>query len=188
MIMTDEQTTGALGRFSFHWAAFLVAASAIGSLVFACATPFAAVAAVAAMTLPLRAALATSTGVWLANQAVGFGLLAYPVEFTSLAWGVALVAASLAATVAAWWASVRLGGQAEPARWMAAFAAALLAHQAVLFATSLVLGGGEGFTASAVGGIAALNAIWAAGLGLVFRAVSVVLGRGAGGSLTARGT
>ena len=189
MTMTYHQTTGVFGRFAFHWATFLVAASAIGSLVFACATPFAAVAAVAAMTLPLRAAVVVSTGVWLANQAVGFGLLAYPVDFTSLAWGAALGAAALAATFAAWAASVRLDDQAGPVRWVAAFAAALLVHQGVLFAASLVLGGGEGFTVPAVGGIAVLNAVWAVGLALVCRALAVVLGRqAAGASLTVRGT
>ena len=153
--MTYDQTTTALTRFAAPWAGFLVAASAIGSLVFTCATPFAAIAAVAALTLPLRAALVTSVGVWLANQAVGYGLLAYPVDAYSLSWGVAL-------------------------------GAALAAHQAVLFATSLVLGSGEGFTAAAVGGIAALNAIWAAGLALVFRATVAVLGRTAGAPLTTR--
>ena len=78
--MTYDQTTNALSRFATPWAGFLVAASAVGSLVFACATPFAAVAAVAAITLPLRPALAASVGVWLANQAVGYGLLAYPID------------------------------------------------------------------------------------------------------------
>ena len=79
-----------------------------------------------------------------------------------------------------------LRDRAEPARWVAGFAASLAAHQAVLFATSFVLGSGEGFTAAAVGGIATLNVIWAAGLALVFRVVAAVAGRSAGAPLSAR--
>jgi hypothetical protein len=184
--MTYDQTTNALTRFAAPWAAFLVAASAIGSLVFACVTPFAAVAAVAALTLPLRPALVTSVGAWLANQAVGYGLLAYPIDAQSLSWGLTLGVAAIAATAAASAVVSRLRDRAEPARWVAGFVAAFAVHQAVLFATSLVLGSGEGFTAAAVSGIATLNAIWAAGLALVFRATVAVLGRTAGASLTTR--
>jgi hypothetical protein len=179
MAMTHVQTTTGLARHAVPWAAFLVAASAIGSLVFACATPFAALAAVAAMTLPLRLAVMTSAGVWLANQAVGYGLLAYPVDASSLSWGLALGIASIAAAAAASAVLARLGERPEAARWVASFAAALLVHQAILFATSLLLGSGEGFTAAAVGGIATLNAIWTAGLALVFRAAVALLGRSA---------
>jgi hypothetical protein len=184
--MTYDQTTNALARFAAPWAAFLVAASAIGSLVFACATPFAALAAVAAITLPLRAALLATAGVWLANQAMGYGLLAYPVDANSLSWGVALGVAAIAATAAAGAIVSRLRDRTEPARRVAGLAAAFLAHQAVLSATSLVLGSGEGFTAAAVSGIATLNAIWAAGLALVFRVVVAMAGRSAGAPLSAR--
>ena len=173
--MTYDQTTNALARFAAPWATFLVAASAVGSLVFACATPFAALAAVAAITLPLRAALLATAGVWLANQAMGYGLLAYPVDANSLSWGVALGVAAVAATAAASAVVSGLRDRAEPGRWVAGLAAAFAAQQGVLFAASLILGGGEGFTAAAVGGIATLNAIWAAALALVFR----VSGRGA---------
>jgi hypothetical protein len=44
-------------------------------MAFACITPFAAFAAIAAATLSLRRALLWTVGVWLANQAIGFGLL-----------------------------------------------------------------------------------------------------------------
>jgi hypothetical protein len=185
MTMTGEPTTGALARFATPWAAFLVAASAIGSLVFACATPFAALATVAAITLPLRTALLTSAGVWLANQAIGYGLLAYPVDASSLSWGVALGVAAVAATAAAGAAVAGLRDRTEPARWVAGLAAAFAAQQGVLFAASLILSGGAGFTAAAVGGIATLNAIWAAGLAVLYRGLVAALG--AGVAIAARG-
>jgi hypothetical protein len=178
--MGHDQTTNAPGRFAAPWAAFLVAASATGSLVFACATSLAALAAVAAMTLPLRMALATVAGVWLANQAIGYGLLAYPVDANSLAWGVALGVAAIAAAAAAGAALARIGDRPELARWVVGFAAALVVHQSVLFGTSLILGSGEGFTAAAVGGIATLNATWAAGLAVLYRVLTAVFGTGIG--------
>src|SRR5437667_9327199 len=60
------------------WIALLVVASAAYSLAIACATPFAAFAAIAALTVPRRDALLLIGLVWFANQAVGFGMLHYP--------------------------------------------------------------------------------------------------------------
>jgi len=52
------------------WLALLVAASAAFSFVFACATPFAAFGAAAALTLSRRDALRLTVAVWLANQVI----------------------------------------------------------------------------------------------------------------------
>lgn len=60
------------------WAVLLVAVSAISSSLFACVTPFPALAVAAAYVLPARVAAATALAVWLANQAIGFGFLHYP--------------------------------------------------------------------------------------------------------------
>ncbi len=58
------------------WLALLVAASAAFSFVFACATPFAAFAAAAALTLSRRDALRLTVAVWLANQVLGYADIA----------------------------------------------------------------------------------------------------------------
>ena len=58
----------------------LTAACALASFAFACATPFAAFAVVAAAMLPMRAALLVVTAAWIVNQAIGFGALGYPHE------------------------------------------------------------------------------------------------------------
>ena len=93
----------AAGRHApWLWGAFLVVASAAGSLVLACVAPFVAVATIATLSLELPAALAVAATAWLANQAVGFGLLAYPWTLETAAWGLAIgLGTVLAAAVAA---------------------------------------------------------------------------------------
>jgi hypothetical protein len=133
------------------WPAFLVAASLFLTLGLACATPFAAFAAIAAISLPRRAALATVAAVWLANQIVGFTMLGYPWSVETLAWGLAIGAGALAAyEIAAFAANASM-----PAGWlgtnMAGFVSAFLAYEAVLYAASLVLGGsGTAFAPSVI--------------------------------------
>jgi hypothetical protein len=83
------------------WMALLVVCGAGLSLVFACATPFAALAALAALKVGRRDALLTVGLVWLVNQVVGYAFLGYPVTWDSFAWGGAIGVAALAALVAA---------------------------------------------------------------------------------------
>src|SRR5712692_7098304 len=75
------------------WLAMLVAASAAFSFVFACATPFAAFGAAAALTLSRRDALRLTVAVWLANQVLGYAVLKYPWTANSFAWGAVLAVA-----------------------------------------------------------------------------------------------
>src|SRR6185503_4400292 len=136
--------------------AFLVIGSAVGSLAFACATPFAAAAAAAALTLPARAALITALGVWLGNQAIGFLLLGYPLTANGLAWGPALGGSALLATAAA----IHVGGwfdRADLRGWLTAFAAALVAQQLFVLAAGLIDGTASLQIAAAVSG---LNVLW----------------------------
>src|SRR5689334_12108048 len=79
----------------------LTMASALASLVFACATPFAAFAVIAAAMLPLRSALLVVAGSWLVNQGIGFGVLHYPIDVTTMLWGLVIGTAALAGTLAA---------------------------------------------------------------------------------------
>ena len=62
----------------------LTAACVLASLAFACATPFAAFAALAGAMLPLSAALLVVMAAWIVNQAIGFGVLGYPMEMNTL--------------------------------------------------------------------------------------------------------
>src|SRR5712691_11934544 len=95
------------------WLALLVAASAAFSFVFACATPFAAFGAAAALTLSRRDALRLTVAVWLANQVLGYAVLQYPWTANSFAWGAVLGAAAVLTTVGARGVARRLAGRSE---------------------------------------------------------------------------
>src|ERR1700759_1476171 len=79
----------------------LAATSALASLALACATPFAAFAVVAAAMLPERWALLVVLGSWLVNQGIGFGALHYPIDGSTMLWGLVIGVAALVATLAA---------------------------------------------------------------------------------------
>ena len=128
-------------RQSPLWMGALVAASILFSFALACGMPFAAIGALAALTMgPRDAALLAGLG-WLSNQAIGFGFLGYPFDAMTLAWGVALGASALAAVGAARLALRNLLTASAAARLPLAFVAAWVAQQATVFAASLVLGG-----------------------------------------------
>lgn len=168
--------------FEAAWSAFLVIGAAAGTLVFACATPLAAVAAIAALTLPARTALIASLGVWLGNQAVGFLLLDYPLTADSLAWGPVLGASAILAGAAA----IGLSGGFERTdlrRWLAAFAAALVVQQAIVLAAGLVDGTASLEIAAAVSG---LNVVWFAGLAVLHRVLEGLVARLEPAALIAR--
>ena len=142
----------------------LIAGCASASLIFACATPFAAFAVLAAALLPLRHALATTIAVWLANQAIGFVLLGYPYTLNAVAWGFVLGAAALVATVIAAAAFRNLTGLSRFAVYPIALIAAFAVYEIVLLAMVPMLGGGEAFALPIVGRIALTNAVWLVGL------------------------
>ncbi len=165
------------------WLALLVAASVGFSLGFACATPFAAFAAAAALTLKRRDALLLAAAVWLANQVVGFGFLAYPWTAETLAWGVALGAATVLAAMAARATALGLSqlGRLEAA--LAAFLAAFAVYEGTLLAVALaLLGGTDAFSPEIVGRIFAINGAAFAGL-LVLNRLARVVGLAAGPDL-----
>jgi hypothetical protein len=72
------------------WLAILIAASVSFSFGFACAVPFAALGAVAALTLPRQHAWLVLIATWFANQVIRFAALGYPWTANAIAWGVAL--------------------------------------------------------------------------------------------------
>jgi hypothetical protein len=135
----------------------------LASFAFACATPFAAFAAFAGTILPLSAALAVVGAAWIVNQAIGFGVLGYPVELNTFLWGFAIGAAALIATAVS--TLVRrppsIGHLIELA---IALLAAYVAYEVVLFAFTPVLGGAGAFTVAIIARIGLLNVLWMIGL------------------------
>jgi hypothetical protein len=141
------------------WVLLLVTASVVFTSAFACATPFAALCAVAACTLPRRDAFGVAGGVWAANQVIGFAFLGYPWTANCLAWGAAIGLSALLCTLSARFARRRLTGLHPPLACAAAFAVAFVAFEAALAASSLVLGGTEDFTPAIMARILGVNAV-----------------------------
>lgn len=153
--MTFGQTT----RHRRLWIGLLLGGSLALSLGSACVTPFAALAALAALTLPRNEALLAVGGVWLVNQAVGFGWLNYPPSGECVAWGIALGIGIMLAVLAARQAAARFAGAGKVAAGAAGFLAAFAAHQLFLFAVAATLLGGTGaFAPAIVGQVLAVNA------------------------------
>ena len=151
------------------WIALPVAASVAFTLGSACATPLAAFAAIAALTMPRRDALLLVGLVWFANQAVGFSVLHYPLTPGCLAWGVGLGIVALLATLGAEWAAERFNPFGHLASIMA-FLAAFAIYEGLLFLTSIIVqSGAEDYTAAIVGRIFAINAVAFTGLLVVNR-------------------
>lgn len=121
------------------WIAILVSASLALSSILACAMPFAALAAVAAITLKRVDAFAVVIAAWFVNQLVGFALLGYPVDATTLAWGVALGLSAVVALMAAIEAVRLVRDWPTSVAVTVVFAIALVAQQLTIFSASLVL-------------------------------------------------
>ncbi|MGQ0443726.1 MAG: hypothetical protein ACT4O2_01005 [Beijerinckiaceae bacterium] len=141
------------------WIALLVAASVAFTLGFACATPLAAFAAIAALSMPRNDALLLIGLVWLANQAAGFSVLHYPWTADCLAWGVGLGMVALLATLGAEWTAERCNPLGRLASAMA-FLAAFAIYEGLLLVTPIIVqSSAEDYTAAIVGRIFAINAI-----------------------------
>ena len=153
------------------WLALLVVASAAFSFVFACATPFAAFAAAAALTLSRRDAVRLTVAVWLANQVLGYAVLNYPWTANSFAWGAVLGAAAVLTTVAARGVALRLIGRSYGVLALATLLAAFIVYEGGLFAVAVaLLGGTESFTLLIVGRVFSVNVVALIGLYALHRA------------------
>lgn len=144
--------------------ALLTISCALASLLFACATPFAAFAVVAAAMLTFRSALLVVTGAWLVNQGMGFGLLHYPVDTNTILWGLVIGVAALAATLLSMIVLRVLRRGGTPVALCVALLAAYLAYELVLFAATPFLGGVGNFAAAIVSRLGLLSAFWLIGL------------------------
>jgi hypothetical protein len=142
----------------------LTIACGLASFVFACATPFAAFAVVAAAALPLQSALLAVTAAWVVNQAIGFGVLHYPVDMNTILWGLVIGMAALAATVTSTIVLRMLRRNGTPVALGFALIGAYAAYELVLLAATPLLGGAGGFTTAIVGRLGVLSVLWLIGL------------------------
>ena len=155
------------------WSAIIGLTAVLGSYGLACVFPFAALAALAAVTLPTRQAAILIGAVWAANQIVGFTLLSYPQDAQAYAWGIIIGAAALFALGAA---KVVFGAETQllSIRTIAALATSIIAYQAVMFIGAAGLDGFASSTPKIVATVARNDIFWFAGLG----ALRLVLGIG----------
>lgn len=155
------------------WPALLAVAAVGGSWALACVMPFAAFAAMLAVTESRRTALGTMALIWLANQAVGVVALGYPLDVHSIGWGLAIGAAALLATAAA--SAVAQTGLRHWLRLVLAFVAAFAVYEIALTLVALATGELAEFAPAVVARLAALDAAWLAAL-VVLREALVLLG------------
>ena len=149
----------------------LTAACALASFAFACATPFAAFAVVAAATLPLQSAILVTLAAWLVNQGIGFGLLHYPVDASTVSWGLVMGGAALAATVASMVVLRSTQRTGTAVALSAALIGAYATFEFVIFAATPFLGGAEDFSTAIVGHLGLLSVLWLIGLVAVCQVV-----------------
>jgi hypothetical protein len=162
MKMTNAQSTAP----ELVWATLLGLTAIVGSYGFACVFPFAAIAALAAVTLPIPRAAMLVGAVWAANQIVGFTLMNYPHDAQAYVWGGIILAGASAALGAA-----RLAVGSRPQllsiRAVAGLLAAIAAYQAVMFVGAVALDGFESSTLSIVAQVALNDCAWFAGLAAI---------------------
>lgn len=121
------------------WMAALTATTVVTSFVLACATPFAALAAVAALIMNRRDAFIATAATWVATQAVGYGLLHYPHTWNSVGWGIAIGLGAMIATAVAAGIGRALRPVSQVFTVLASFAAAFVSFEITLYAATFVL-------------------------------------------------
>jgi hypothetical protein len=174
-VNTSQRGAQSADQTPWAWIAILAIASIALSSKLSCATPFAALATLAALHMNRTNGALMITVVWLANQAVGYGFLNYPHEAQSYAWGLAIGVAALAAYGAATVVSAKLSHLGQIASTALTLAAAFAVYEVVLFAVTAVLPASDAaFALDVVGQIALVNALVLPGLiGLHYIAASL---------------
>ncbi len=158
------------------WTGLIAGMSIIGSLVFACATPFAAISALAASKMNYERGLILVIAAWLSNQIVGYGILGYPQTAESFAWGAAIGVAAILAFTAAH-AATALAGARLFFGLATAFLTAFAAYELALYLTGTVFFASEdAFSVAVVTRILEINLVSFVGLLALHRlAVAVSL-------------
>ncbi|HEX9168704.1 MAG TPA: hypothetical protein VF886_07240 [Roseiarcus sp.] len=147
------------------WVVIVTISSIAFSYIFACATPFAALGALAGTRMRVGAGLALVAAAWAANQLIGFFILSYPRTWDSFGWGAAIGIAALLATMISGLASTLARSPFRSS--LIAFGAAFAAYEGALFAATAILpASAAAFSLPIVARILAING--AAFIGLLF--------------------
>jgi hypothetical protein len=123
------------------WISLLTAASTLTTLALACATPFPALAALAAVHMRRRDGVALMLAAWAASQFVGFFLLGYPRDASTLGWAAGLGTAAVGSALAGYAVLRALNYRSVAVRLATAYAAGFTAFKGIILLWALVLGG-----------------------------------------------
>lgn len=134
--MTIMQSRSIVFSSRAAWWGILGVVTLVTTLGFACATPFAALAALAAVNLSRRDAVLLMGASWLINQAVGFTMLHYPLNWDCYRGGLDLGLAALACVGASLLVCQRLHQSKSFLALTATFAASFVAYEGLLYAVS----------------------------------------------------
>lgn len=136
--MTQGHSTRAA---STVWILLLTFASTATTLVFACATPFPALAALAAVHMRRSDGIWLMLAAWLASQAVGFCLLDYPRDAGTFGWAAGLATAAVASVLGAYAALRLIPGRSTLVQLGVAYLAGFVAFKLVVLGWAVPLGG-----------------------------------------------
>jgi hypothetical protein len=159
----NERMTNMTSPKAAAWPLSLALGTVVGSLLLACVFPFASFAALAALTMTPRRGLMLVTAAWVLNQATGFFIISFPWDAQAVGHGIAILAATLAATMVARAVLAKVSG---PVALLAgaALLSAFVVHQVLLRAYASIGGGAENFSAEIISGVALNDAMWFTGL------------------------
>ncbi|HYJ03667.1 MAG TPA: hypothetical protein VEX43_00915 [Chthoniobacterales bacterium] len=149
---------------NFIWMAILTLAAVGVTVALSCITPFAALAVALAGTVGLRASLRVMIAVWLANQAIGFGLFHFPRTTDAFLIGLAIGGAAVAGTIAAWRVLHRLRSRPVLLRLGVALLVSFGIYELALIGPVVFLGDLETFRPAIVAELGLVNAFSLVGM------------------------
>ena len=149
---------------NFIWLAILTLAAVGATVALSCVTPFAALAVALAGTVGLRASLRVMIAVWLANQAIGFGLFHFPRTTDAFLMGIAIGGAAVAGTIAAWASLNRLRSRPVLFRLGFALLASFASYELALVGPVVFLGDLKTFRPAIVAELGLVNAVSLVGI------------------------
>lgn len=170
---TSSDRTARTGMIVLLAGATTAAAAALG-----CATPFPAIAAIAALTMNTRDGLILVALSWIASQVIGFGLRGYPLDAEALGLAASIGGSAVVGLFAATMLLRHTPVSNVPLRAAVALIGAFAAFKGAVLSPSLLLAdGAHGFTSDVLARQAVRNLLFLAGLVALHRvALSVGLG------------
>ena len=144
---------------NFLWLLVLSLAVVGATVALSCVTPFAALAVALAATVGLRASLGVMIAVWLANQLIGFGVFHFPRTPDTFLMGIAIGAAAVAGTIAAWLVLDRMQIRSVLLRLGVAFLTSFAVYELALLGPVGFLGDLATFGPAVVAELGLVNAV-----------------------------